>query len=110
MVRISSGWHDTETDSTGNTKRIIQEEASMTVWADDAEKESALQNNVQIEIGCDTTDIWFSFNKATSAVQMTHAEAKKLMEEMSVALEEAEAKAFEEYDAETLKVSGAEEK
>lgn len=61
----------------------------MTVWGDDVEKESNLFSNVQIEIGCDETDLWLSFNKATAAVQFTHAEARNLIEKMNAALTEA---------------------
>jgi hypothetical protein len=61
----------------------------MTVWAKDQESESASYDNVQIEIGCDAKDIWLAFNKATAAVQMTHAEARELIEQMKSAMEEA---------------------
>jgi hypothetical protein len=68
----------------------------MTVWADDAEKESNLFSNVQIEIGCDETDLWLSFNKATAAVQFTHAEAVRLIADMQNALREATKVEFSE--------------
>ena len=58
----------------------------MTIWADDADKDSAMQNNVQIEIGCDETDLWLAFNKETAAVQMTHAEAMRLITDMQNAM------------------------
>jgi hypothetical protein len=58
----------------------------MTVWGDDEDKELALQHNVQIEIGCDSTDLWLAFNKKTAAVQMTHEDARILIKEMEEAL------------------------
>ena len=67
----------------------------MTVWACDAERESPMFDNIQIEIGCDETDIWLVFNKSASAVQMTHAEARELIEQIGVILAEADVKAFE---------------
>jgi hypothetical protein len=60
----------------------------MTVWACDAERESPMFDNIQIEIGCDETDIWLVFNKSASAVQMTHAEALEFMNQFSEALGE----------------------
>ena len=59
----------------------------MTIWGDDKDKSSAMQNNVQIEIGCDETDLWLAFNKETAAVQMTHAEAWELLGQMQEALD-----------------------
>ena len=47
----------------------------MTVWGDDNE------SRVQIEMDADATDIWLAFNKMTSAVQMTHAEAEVFIKE-----------------------------
>ena len=61
----------------------------MTVWACDAERESPMFDNIQIEIGCDATDIWLSFNKTTSALQFTHAEALEFMNQFSERLGEA---------------------
>jgi hypothetical protein len=60
----------------------------MTVWGDDVEKTSKLQNNVQIEIGVDETDLWLTFNKHTTAVVMTRAEAEQLVVELRYALDE----------------------
>ena len=59
----------------------------MTVWAKDQESESELYDNVQIEIGCDARDIWLVFNRATAAVQMTHAECEELIKELRSALD-----------------------
>lgn len=58
----------------------------MTIWAKDSESDSKLYDNVQIEIGCDARDIWLVFNKSTSAVQMTHAEARELIVAMERAM------------------------
>ena len=44
---------------------------------------------MQIEIGCDATDIWLVFNKSTPNVQMTHAEARVFIEEFSKILSDA---------------------
>ena len=60
----------------------------MTTWAKDHESDSKLYDNVQIEIGCDAKDIWLAFNKSTSAIQFTHAEALGFMNEFSKALGE----------------------
>jgi len=59
-----------------------------TVWADDEDKESALQHNVQIQIGYDAADIWLGFNKKTSAVQLTHHDMRRLICELQGALVE----------------------
>jgi hypothetical protein len=61
----------------------------VTIWAKDSESESQMYDNVQIEIGCDAKDIWLAFNKSTSAIQFTHAEALEFMNEFSKALGEA---------------------
>jgi hypothetical protein len=58
----------------------------MTVWGKDSESDTNLYDNVQIEIGCDATDIWLSFNKSVAAVQMTHAEYRELLKQMEEAL------------------------
>ena len=60
----------------------------MTVWGEGRPEETEGDefNRVQIEIGCDATDIWMAFNKRTSAVQMTHAECEHLIVELQAAL------------------------
>ena len=82
----------------------------MTVWGEGRPEETDGDefNRVQIELGCDATDIWLVFNRKTSAVQMTHDECRVLMEQMGAALDsqelpqpEADAKAFKE-DSENL--------
>ena len=80
----------------------------MTVWGEGRPEETEGDefNRVQIEIGCDATDIWLAFNKRTSAVQMTHDEARVLIEQMSAALAEADAKQFEQ-DSQDLFVEKA---
>jgi len=80
----------------------------MTVWGEGRPEETQGDefNRVQIEIGCDATDIWLAFNKRTSAVQMTHDEARVLIEQMSAALAEADAKQFEQ-DSQDLFVEKA---
>ena len=62
-----------------------------TVWGDNADKETPLQHNIQIDIGVDATDIWMVFNKATSAVQLTHEEGLKFLNQFSQALGEGRA-------------------
>ena len=64
-------------------------EIPVTIWAKDSESDSKLYDNVQIEIGVDDKDIWLAFNKSTSAVQMTHAEALEFINQFSEALGEA---------------------
>ena len=61
----------------------------MTIWAKDSESESQMYDNVQVEIGYDAKDIWLAFNKSTSAIQFTHAEALEFMNQFSEALGEA---------------------
>jgi len=61
----------------------------MTIWAKDSESDSRLYDNVQVEIGYDAKDIWLAFNKSTSAIQFTHAEALEFMNQFSEALGEA---------------------
>jgi hypothetical protein len=61
----------------------------MTTWAKDQESESQLYDNVQVEIGYDDKDIWLAFNKSTSALQFTHAEALEFMNQFSQTLGEA---------------------
>jgi len=60
----------------------------MTTWGEGRPEETANDefNRVQVEIGCDATDIWLSFNRSTSAVQMTYDDAAQLIIEMATSL------------------------
>ena len=72
------------------TESVPSSTGTVTIWGCDANRESPMFDNVQMEVGYDSTDIWIAFNKAISAVQLTHAECRLLIGQLQEGLQEAE--------------------